>query len=161
MTSYIWMWEEWCVCVMVSARRDEDWGISAFIKFVTIIFWYILTHLGSLELMRRVMGRLVGGSEDPNMALNDSLIQISQWSEFGTLWNFRYPSVDMTIPKVSHICSSQRKEKNRKPPTGENIVPRKRTIRVNPNRGNKEESPRRNLRELQILKAVRAGAKRN
>ena len=38
MTSYIWMWEEWCVCVMVSDRRDEDWGISAFIKFVTIIF---------------------------------------------------------------------------------------------------------------------------
>ena len=29
---------------------------------------------------------------------------------------------------------SPRKEKNRKPPTGENVVPREQTIRVNPNR---------------------------
>ena len=32
-----------------------------------------------------------------------------------------------------HLCSSTRKENNSKPPTGENVVPRKRTIRVNPN----------------------------
>ena len=32
-------------------------------------------------------------------------------------------------------CSSPRKENNSKPPTGENVVPRKRTIKVNPNRG--------------------------
>ena len=42
--------------------------------------------------------------------------------------------------------SSPTKEKNRKPPTGENVVPRERTIRVNPNRGKqggipKKESP--------------------
>ena len=30
-------------------------------------------------------------------------------------------------------CSSQRKEKNNKPPTGGNLVPRERTIKVNPN----------------------------
>ena len=35
------------------------------------------------------------------------------------------------------------------------------TIKVNPNRGNKKESPRRNLRGLQITKAIRTGAKRN
>ena len=32
-------------------------------------------------------------------------------------------------------CSSPRKENNRKPPTGENVIPRKQIIKVNPNRG--------------------------
>ena len=32
-------------------------------------------------------------------------------------------------------CSSPRKEKNSKPPTGENIVPREQKIKVNPNGG--------------------------
>ena len=35
----------------------------------------------------------------------------------------------------SCTCSSPRKEKNSKPPTGENVVPCKRTIKVNPNGG--------------------------
>ena len=34
---------------------------------------------------------------------------------------------------VYNECISPRKEKNSKPPTGENVVPRKQTIRVNPN----------------------------
>ena len=34
-----------------------------------------------------------------------------------------------------YICSPPRKEKNSKPPTGENVVPCKRIIRVNPNGG--------------------------
>ena len=32
-----------------------------------------------------------------------------------------------------HVCSSPRKENNSKPPTGENLVPHERIIRVNPN----------------------------
>ena len=36
---------------------------------------------------------------------------------------------------VREKWSSPRKEKNRKPPTGVNLVPRKRKIRVNPNGG--------------------------
>ena len=53
--------------------------------------------------------------------------------------------------------SSPRKEKNRKPPTGQYVVPCEQKIRVNPNGG----ETRRNLRGSQIPKAIRAGVKRN
>ena len=56
---------------------------------------------------------------------------------------------------------SPREEKNSKPIPVENIVPHKRISRVNPNGGNIEVSPRRNIQELQIQKTNRAGAKQN
>ena len=48
---------------------------------------------------------------------------------------------------VMNKCRSTRKEKNNKPTTGENVVPRERTIKVNPNGGKQgripeKESPR-------------------
>ena len=52
----------------------------------------------------------------------------------------------MDSKDVMHQWSSPRKEMNRKPPIGENVGPRERTIRVNPNGGKqggipKKESP--------------------
>ena len=43
----------------------------------------------------------------------------------------------LSIPTktVGYIYSSPRKENNSKPPTGGNVVPRERKIRVNPNEG--------------------------
>ena len=41
---------------------------------------------------------------------------------------------DILCPR-SYACSSPRNEKNSNPPTGENLVPCKRIIRVNPNKG--------------------------
>ena len=62
---------------------------------------------------------------------------------------------------VFATCSSPRKEKNSKPSTGENVVPHKLISRVNPNGVNKKEYLRRNLRESQITKEIRAGDKWN
>ena len=50
------------------------------------------------------------------------------------------------ITTTRNMCSSPRKENNSKPPTGENVVPCERKIKVNPNRGKqggipKKESP--------------------
>ena len=41
------------------------------------------------------------------------------------------------------LCSSPRKEKNSKPLTGVNVVPRERISRVNPNRGKQEGIPKK------------------
>ena len=55
-------------------------------------------------------------------------------------------SYSLNCKPKNNKCSSPRKDKNNKPPTGENLVPCKRNIEVNPNgrkQGgiNKKESP--------------------
>ena len=92
MDSYVWMWDERGGDVMVSSSRDEDWRMSYFIRFLTIMLWYILTKLVSLEISHLAMVCLVGGSEYPNRVLNDALIQRRRWSDFGPLLNVRYLS---------------------------------------------------------------------
>ena len=44
---------------------------------------------------------------------------------------------------VEMICSSPRNKKNSKHPTGENVVPRERTIKLNPNRRNQGGIPKK------------------
>ena len=48
----------------------------------------------------------------------------------------------------TNIWSSPRKEKNRKPPIGENVVPCEQTIRVNPNRGKQGGIPEKESRGI-------------
>ena len=61
----------------------------------------------------------------------------SRWNPLGLTETFsRWPWKRCRwIPQPPCPWSSPRKERNRKPPTGGNVVPRKQTIRVNPNEG--------------------------
>ena len=49
------------------------------------------------------------------------------------IWKPFIQEVSQNTTKLGYACISPRKEKNSKPPTGENIVPRERKIKVNPN----------------------------
>ena len=57
----------------------------------------------------------------------------------------------LSIPTktVGYIYSSPRKENNSKPPTGENVVPHERIIRVNPNRRKQVGIPKKESLEIE------------
>ena len=66
------------------------------------------------------------------MLLILGVVQNIGWAE--NICGFLSNVLSKTAYEVDKSCSSPKKEKNSKPLTGENVVPREQPIKINPNR---------------------------